>query len=88
VTLVAVGVGDSVDSLISGHVSIQRNLAQVRMPRMNGEEIEGILDKGLDNLGLKIEENGRRFIRVVPLRAPAVCASPGPGRGAPGTGQG
>lgn len=70
VTLVAVGVGDSVDSLISGHMSIQRNLAQVRMPRMNGEEIEGILYKGLDNLGLKIDENGRRFIRVVPRGLP------------------
>ena len=70
VTLVAVGVGDSVDSLISGHVSIQRNLAQVRMPRMNGEEIEGILEKGLDSLGLKIEETGRGFIRVVPRGLP------------------
>jgi hypothetical protein len=69
-TLVAVGVGDSVDNLISGHISIQRNLAQVRMPRMNREEIQGILDKGLDKLGLKIGDDGRTFIRVVPRGLP------------------
>jgi hypothetical protein len=67
---VAVGVGDSVDSLISGHISIQRNLAQVRMPRMNREEIQGILDKGLDKLGLKIDDGGRAFISVVPRGLP------------------
>jgi Cdc6-like AAA superfamily ATPase len=70
VSLVAVGVGDSVDSLIAGHISIQRNLAQVRMPRMNRGEIEGILDKGLENLGLSIEAPARSFVRLVPRGLP------------------
>jgi hypothetical protein len=70
VTLVAVGVSDSVDGLIAGHISIQRNLVQVRMPRMNREEIEGILDKGLDKLGMTIERDARSFVRVVPRGLP------------------
>ena len=70
VTLVAVGVGDSVDSLIAHHISIQRNLAQVRMPRMNREEIEGILDKGLEKLGMTIEAPARSFVRLVPRGLP------------------
>lgn len=70
VTLVAVGVSDSVDGLISGHISIQRNLAQVRMPRMNREEIEGILDKGLDKLEMEIDEDARAFVRLVPRGLP------------------
>ena len=70
VTLVPVGVSDSVDDLITGHISIQRNLAQVRMPRMNREEIEGILDKGLDKLDMTTEADARRFIRIIPRGLP------------------
>lgn len=70
VTLVPVGVSDSVDGLITGHMSIQRNLAQVRMPRMNGEEIEGILDKGLGKLEMTVEPTARSFVRIVPRGLP------------------
>jgi AAA ATPase domain len=70
VTLIPVGVGDDVDELIAGHQSIQRNLVQVRMPRMNRGEIESILDKGLAKLGMSIDANGRGFIRIVPRGLP------------------
>jgi Cdc6-like AAA superfamily ATPase len=70
VTLVPVGVSDSVAGLIAGHVSIQRNLVQVRMPRMTHEEIEGILDNGLHKLGMAIDDDGRRFVRLVPRGLP------------------
>jgi AAA ATPase domain len=70
VTLVPVGVSDSVDGLITGHISIQRNLAQVRMPRMNRDEIEGILLVGLDKLKMTIEDSARTFVRVVPRGLP------------------
>jgi Cdc6-like AAA superfamily ATPase len=70
VTLVPVGVSDSVAGLIAGHVSIQRNLAQVRMPRMTREEIEGILENGLAKLGMSIEANARSFVRLVPRGLP------------------
>jgi hypothetical protein len=70
VTLVPVGVSDSVAGLITGHISIQRNLAQVRMPRMNRDEIEGILDKGLEKLDMKIADLARSFVRIVPRGLP------------------
>jgi AAA ATPase-like protein len=70
VTLVPVGVSDSVDGLIAGHQSIQRNLVQVRMPRMSRDEIEGILDKGLGELEMTVDTQARRFIRNVPRGLP------------------
>jgi hypothetical protein len=70
VTLVPVGVSDSVDGLITGHISIQRNLAQVRMPRMHRGEIEGILDTGLDKLGMTINDDARSLVRLVPRGLP------------------
>jgi hypothetical protein len=70
VTLVPVGVSDSVAGLITGHISIQRNLAQVRMPRMNRGEIEGILDKGLEKLQMTTTPEARAFVRLVPRGLP------------------
>lgn len=70
VTLVPVGVSDSVEGLISGHLSIQRNLAQVRMPRMNRDEIEGILNNGLEKLRMDADNTARRFIRIIPRGMP------------------
>jgi hypothetical protein len=70
VTLVPVGVSESVDELISGHISIQRNLVQVRMPRMNRAEIEGILDNGLGELQMTIDDSARSFVRIVPRGLP------------------
>ncbi len=46
-TIVVVGVADSVDVLISQHLSIERALVQIRMPRMSSEEVREILDKGM-----------------------------------------
>jgi hypothetical protein len=70
ITLIPVGVSDSVAGLIAGHVSIQRNLVQVRMPRMARGEIEGILDNGLGKLGMSIEDPARSFVRVTPRGLP------------------
>jgi Cdc6-like AAA superfamily ATPase len=70
VTLVPVGVSDSVEDLITGHVSIQRNLAQVRMPRMDRDEIEGILNNGLAKLRMDADDQARRFVRVTPRGMP------------------
>ena len=56
-TVVVVGVADSVDELIYEHESIERALVQVKMPRMNKEELREIVSKGLERLNpLKIEE--------------------------------
>ena len=61
-TLIMVGVADSVDQLISQHESVERSLRQVRMPRMSENELYEVLDKGLETLGLTIDEKAKRRI--------------------------
>jgi Cdc6-like AAA superfamily ATPase len=53
-TVVLIGVADSVDGLIEGHRSIERSLVQVPMPRMSRSEIEQIVQKGVERLGMTI----------------------------------
>lgn len=62
VKLVLLGVADSVDELIAGHVSIERSLVQVRLPRMNQEEVFEVLEKGLREVGMKLDEDARTHI--------------------------
>jgi len=62
VTLVLVGVADSVDELLGDHHSVGRALAQVHLPRMSAEELEEIVDKGLSELHLGITAPARRRI--------------------------
>jgi Holliday junction resolvasome RuvABC ATP-dependent DNA helicase subunit len=54
-TLVIVGVGDSVNELISGHESVQRSLVQIHMPRMSDPEIHQIINRGMEQLSITIE---------------------------------
>lgn len=64
-TVLLVGVADSVDQLISEHQSVQRALAQVRMPRMSSTELDSLLDRGVDKLGMSIQSAAKR--RIVKL---------------------
>ena len=50
VTVMLVGVGDSVSKLVGEHSSIERCLRQVKMPRMSGNELRQILDAGARHL--------------------------------------
>lgn len=61
-TFVLVGVADSVDTLISGHQSIERALVQVKMPRMSVGELEQVVDNGLKKLDLLIDPEAKRRI--------------------------
>jgi Cdc6-like AAA superfamily ATPase len=54
-TLVLVGVASDVDELIASHVSIERCLRQIRMPRMSDEELRQIVDKGLAKAEMTVE---------------------------------
>lgn len=56
VTIVIVGVAVSIDQLIRSHVSVERALIQIPMPRMSKVEIKEILDKGLDRLKMSIDK--------------------------------
>ncbi len=54
-TLILVGVSDTVEGLIAHHQSVERALVQVRMPRMSPPELENIVTRGLDLLGMSID---------------------------------
>ena len=54
-TVVVVGVADDVNGLIADHQSVERCLAQVRMPRMTRDELEAVITRCLDNCGMKIQ---------------------------------
>lgn len=64
-TVVFVGVADNVENLISGHESIQRALAQIKMPRMSEVEIREIITTGLTRLGITIDPNVLSRIAVL-----------------------
>lgn len=56
-TVILVGIADSVIQLISEHESVERALVQIHMPRMSGEETLEILTKGMQIVGMTIEED-------------------------------
>jgi Cdc6-like AAA superfamily ATPase len=62
VTLVLVGVADSVDDLIGDHRSVTRALNQIHMPRMSVRELEEIVTKGLAELKLSVAPLAKRRI--------------------------
>ncbi|MEH1888458.1 MAG: ATP-binding protein [Nostoc sp.] len=57
VTILIVGIADSVNNLIGEHQSLERCIKQIRMPRMSDEELESIIAKGLEILDMKIDSN-------------------------------
>ncbi|HWW01682.1 MAG TPA: AAA family ATPase [Candidatus Acidoferrum sp.] len=61
-TLVLVGVADDVDTLIHEHRSIDRALIQIHMPRMSSAELSDIVAKGLNQLGMTINDIALRRI--------------------------
>ncbi|MFD6528963.1 AAA family ATPase [Streptomyces sp. NPDC060184] len=62
VTLVLVGVADNIDELISEHVSIQRAIVQVQMPRMAGRELMEIVSQGMRSATLEFEPGFARQV--------------------------
>jgi len=59
VTIILIGVADTVDELIEGHKSIERALVQVPMPRMSSQELNQIIDKGFQYAGFTMEEDAK-----------------------------
>ncbi len=54
VTVVLVGVADSVDELVGDHQSVERALIQIQMQRMSIKELKEIVRKGLEQLNMRI----------------------------------
>lgn len=53
-TIVLVGIADDVETLIGNHLSLERCLKQIRMPRMSNPESIEIIEKGLNRLQISI----------------------------------
>jgi AAA domain len=65
VTILIVGIADSVNELIGEHPSLERCIKQVQMPRMSDEELTSIITKGLDLLSLTIEPDvAHKIVRL------------------------
>jgi Cdc6-like AAA superfamily ATPase len=54
-TVILLGVADDVPSLLAEHLSVERCLVQVPMPRMSRDELQEIIEKGLAPASMKIE---------------------------------
>lgn len=65
VTLIVVGVGDDIASLVAEHTSIDRNLKQIPMPRLEENELEEILTAGFSAAELDWESDVLRDIARV-----------------------
>jgi len=64
-TLVLVGVADSIGQLLGDHLSIERNIVQIPMPRMKEAELAEIIEKACPRLGMTIATSpGRRIPRL------------------------
>ena len=64
-TLVLVGVADTVETLIREHESVERALAQIRVPRMSRDELNEIVTLGLREVSMEIRDDAR--VRLVAL---------------------
>ena len=71
VTLILVGVADTVSQLVSEHESVERNLVQIHMPRMSDGEIGQIIKEGLASLGVSIDEDNLAYVCSLAQGLPA-----------------
>lgn len=55
VTIVLVGVADTVDQLIHEHQSVERALVQIQMKRMTRDELHGIINNGVARLEMTVD---------------------------------
>jgi hypothetical protein len=70
-TLILVGVADSVDELVTEHLSNMRALRQIPMPRMSIPELLEIIDKGIKHCpGLAIDPTVRERIAEYSMGLP------------------
>lgn len=64
-TIIIIGVADSIDDLISEHLSIERAIVQIHLPRMFENEMLSILEKGFKQAEMEIEIDARYNIAAL-----------------------
>lgn len=79
VTIIIVGISDTVENLIDGHSSISRCSEEVLMPRMNSHEMQLLLESRLLALGMKIDGDAKWKIINLSKGLPAFAHSLGKG---------
>lgn len=72
-SILLIGVAESISELVSGHLSIERALVQIPMPRMTDEEIEQIFDKGMQRLGMQMEGSAISHLRQLSQGLPYIA---------------
>ena len=73
ITVILVGVADSVAELVAEHESIKRNLNTVQMPRMSPQEVADIITNGLAFIGREIEDDALAYIQDLVQGMPAAA---------------
>jgi hypothetical protein len=76
-TIVLVGVGDDIQRLVAEHASVERNISEIKMPRMSGGELSQILDKRIRRLGMTIDGDAGWKIVTLARGLPAYVHSLG-----------
>ena len=61
-TVMIIGVAESINELINEHRSIERSLVQIPMPRMSYPEVAEVIDKGMTELEMEIDDQERDII--------------------------
>jgi len=79
VTVVIVGISDSVSDLLAGHESIGRCSEEVLMPRMANEEMRDVLERRVKRLGMAIEGDAKWKIINLSKGLPAFAHGLGKG---------
>jgi len=59
VTIVIVGISDTVEHLIDGHASISRCTEEVLMPRMTRPELQTLIDERLSKVSINIDSDSK-----------------------------
>ncbi|MDO6383776.1 MULTISPECIES: nSTAND1 domain-containing NTPase [Leptospira] len=62
ITIMLVGIGESINELIGEHPSLERCLKQIHLQRMSSEEIYEIIEYGLKALNLQMEASVKKSI--------------------------
>lgn len=65
VSVVIVGVADTVEELMNEHGSVERAMVQVRMPRMSPDELMLIISHGVKVLDMRIDESANKYIAAL-----------------------
>jgi hypothetical protein len=77
VTLVLIGVAETVDQLLGKHPSLQRTVVAMPLPLMTGREIDGIVTAGEAKSGLNFDVSMRQaivdFAQGLPYHAQLLC---------------